>query len=145
MRLLAVGIVATAIKISGGEPLLTPDDGDAIRAGCEVYVAQCASCHGANLEGQPNWMRRDDVGYLPAPPHDETGHTWHHPEAVLFDLTKHGLAGVVSPDYKTRMPALAGVLSDDEIIQALPFIKSQWPEEIRRRHDVMSDTSRASH
>ena len=30
-------------------------DADAIQIGRELYAANCASCHGANLEGQPDW------------------------------------------------------------------------------------------
>jgi S-disulfanyl-L-cysteine oxidoreductase SoxD len=106
---------ATANMIMGGELLLRTDDRMVDQAGRQVYAAQCASCDGAKLEGQPNWMLRDDPGYLPAPPHHQTDHTWHNPEAVLFDLTKHSLASVVSSDDKTRMPAFAGVLSDEQI------------------------------
>ena len=41
-----------------------------------LYKEHCASCHGAKLEGQPNWRRIGKDGLLPAPPHDATGHTW---------------------------------------------------------------------
>jgi Cytochrome c, mono- and diheme variants len=43
--------------------------------GKSVYVENCASCHGLALEGQANWRQSERDGYLPAPPHDETGHT----------------------------------------------------------------------
>ena len=56
--------------------------------GRQLYVAHCASCHGANLEGQANWQTRRPDGKLPAPPHDATGHTWHHADRVLFDITR---------------------------------------------------------
>ena len=46
-----------------------------IAQGETLYVQSCASCHGANLEGQPDWRTPDATGRLPAPPHDETGHT----------------------------------------------------------------------
>ena len=45
--------------------------------GFNNYQEYCASCHGVNLEGQANWRSRNQDGTLPAPPHDETGHTWH--------------------------------------------------------------------
>jgi S-disulfanyl-L-cysteine oxidoreductase SoxD len=53
--------------------LFHPDDADLVAQGETVYLAHCASCHGRNLEGQPNWQQHDKDGYLPAPPHDETG------------------------------------------------------------------------
>ena len=76
---------------------------------------------------------------MPAPPHDETGHTWHHPDQVLFDITKLGIVAAANlKDYKTVMPIYEGVLSDEEIIAVLSFIKSTWPEEIRAGHDEMN-------
>jgi mono/diheme cytochrome c family protein len=104
--------------------------------GQEVYGESCASCHGECLEGQPNWRIRRADGRLPAPPHDETGHTWHHPDDQLFAMTKFGPAAVAGlNDYQTDMPVFEGVLSDEEIRAALAYIKSTWPAEIRARHD----------
>ena len=62
-----------------------------VDAGRVVYEAHCASCHGEKLEGQPNWRDRLPNGRLPAPPHDDSGHTWHHPFEVLFAITRNGL------------------------------------------------------
>jgi mono/diheme cytochrome c family protein len=42
------------------------------------------------------------------------------------------------------MPAYAGVLGDDDIIAVLSWIKSQWPAEIRRRHDEMNARAAAA-
>lgn len=118
--------------IDGVRTELRDDDARYIRIGEKVYAEHCASCHGAELEGQANWRQRDAEGYLPAPPHDETGHTWHHADDLLFEITKYGPGMVIGePDYKTRMPAYAGVLSDDQIIAVLSFIKFSWPEEQR--------------
>ena len=101
-----------------------------IELGQEVYAESCASCHGADLEGQPDWRRRLDNGRMPAPPHDETGHTWHHADGQLFTITKHGVRAVV-PGYQSDMPAFEGILSDEEIIAVLAYIKSTWPERER--------------
>ena len=109
-----------------GEPVTA----DEIVLGQDLYVANCASCHGANLEGQPDWKRRLESGRMPAPPHDETGHTWHHADRQLFTITKLGVGGVV-PGYESDMPAFEGVLTDEEIRAVLAFIKSTWPD--RRR------------
>jgi len=96
--------------------------------GAKVYAQHCASCHGPNLEGQPNWRQRLPNGRLPAPPHDESGHTWHHPDDLLFGMTKHGLVpGRYAPaGYQSDMPAFEGQLSDDEIWAVLAYIKSHW-------------------
>lgn len=54
--------------------------------GKQIYLERCASCHGADLEGQPNWRERLPNGRLPAPPHDSTAHTWHHSDHQLFRI-----------------------------------------------------------
>lgn len=99
---------------------------DEIAVGQKLYAQNCASCHGANLEGQPNWKRRLDNGRMPAPPHDETGHTWHHADRQLFTIVKRGVGAVV-PGYDSDMPGFEGVLSDEEIQAVLAYIKSTWP------------------
>ena len=107
-----------------------PVTAEQIELGQEVYAANCASCHGANLEGQPDWRRRNVNGRMPAPPHDASGHTWHHADRPLFTITKLGVGAVV-PGYESDMPAFEGILSDDEIAAVLAFIKSTWPERER--------------
>jgi mono/diheme cytochrome c family protein len=119
-------------------------DAQRIAAGERVYAAQCAACHGANLEGQPNWTTRRDNGRLPAPPHDESGHTWHHPSTQLFELTKHGLVPPNAPaGYQSDMPAFKDVLSDADIWAVLAYIKSRWPAHVRERHDALDAQVRA--
>jgi mono/diheme cytochrome c family protein len=104
--------------------------------GQEVYAETCASCHGENLEGQPNWRIRLDNGRLPAPPHNETGHTWHHPDDQLFGMTKLGVQAFSGlEDYESDMPAFEGVLSDEEIWAVLAYIKDTWPVKIRARQE----------
>ncbi|MEQ2319439.1 cytochrome c [Xanthomonas euvesicatoria pv. euvesicatoria] len=124
---------------------LRPEDPQVLRLGATIYAQQCAACHGVKGEGQPNWRDRGPDGLLPAPPHDPSGHTWHHPDEQLFAITKYGLAKLIEqPDYRTAMPVYDKVLSDDEIVAALSWIKSQWPLEVRRRHDVINSQYRKS-
>ena len=110
-------------------------DAGQVARGKQVYADHCAACHGANLEGQPNWRERRPDGKLPAPPHDASGHTWHHSNAQLFDITKRGTAALAGPGYQTDMREFGTVLSDAEIWAVLAYIKSTWPPEIRARHD----------
>ena len=103
------------------------DDARQIATGARLYAEHCATCHGADLEGQANWRERRSDGKLPAPPHDETGHTWHHPDDVLFAITKNGLVWPQAPKgYESDMPAFAETLSDEEIWAVLAYIKSHW-------------------
>ena len=99
----------------------------------QVYDVHCASCHGAELEGEADWRTRRADGTLPAPPHDASGHTWHHPDQQLFAITKEGIAAFAPPGYKTTMEGYAGILSDEEIWAVLDYIKSRWPEDLRAR------------
>ena len=132
-----------AYKVFFPEPverpfMLQPDNASFVAKGNAVYTESCASCHGANLAGEPNWRQRKPSGRLPAPPHDETGHTWHHADIALFNLTKHGPQYVAGDNYESDMPAFDGVLSDDEILAVLSYIKSTWQPRERAAHDEIN-------
>lgn len=102
-------------------------DRAAVARGEPLYAKHCAACHGGKLEGQPDWQSRNARGRLPAPPHDEHGHTWHHDDQVLFEVTKYGLTKHAPPGYQSDMPAFEGMLTDKDIVDVLAFIKSRWP------------------
>lgn len=112
----------------GNAGFLRPDDPVIVARGERLYAEYCASCHGANLEGQPGWR----AGPGKAPPHDASGHTWHHPDAQLFQITREGTIGRMP---NGAMPGFAGKLTDDDIVAVLSYIKSRWPERIRSVHD----------
>ncbi|KGJ03361.1 Cytochrome c, mono-and diheme variants [Paracoccus halophilus] len=136
----AIALIAAGARLvwtsAPGELRLRADDARVVAQGREIYAAQCAACHGADLAGQPDWKRPLPDGRLPAPPHDENGHTWHHDSQLLFDLTKFGIGAMIDdPDYLTDMPVYDGLLSDDQIVAVLSYIKSTWPAGIRARHD----------
>jgi len=150
LYLFAAAVLAAAALIvipwlsdkARGSGLLRPSDRPTVALGKKVYEANCAACHGADLEGEPNWRSTRADGTRPAPPHDETGHTWHHADKVLFELTKFGLAKFAGSDVKTAMPAYEGKLTDEEIIAALSYIKSRWPEAVRKRHDQLNEATK---
>jgi len=72
---------------------------------------------------------------LPAPPHNEAGHTWHHGDGLLFDYTKQGGQAALEArgvtGFTSGMPGFGDSLTDQEIWDILAFIKSNWPERIR--------------
>lgn len=120
---------------------LQADDMKVVQAGEIIYQQQCAACHGTEMEGQPDWRTRNKQGLLPAPPHDASGHTWHHADDLLFEITKYG-AGVVidDPGYRTVMPIYETILSDEDIVAVLSYIKNSWPEEQRQWQDEINGT-----
>lgn len=130
----AAAIVVLTIAAAGctDQPRADPSSAEQVARGKRVYEAQCASCHGVKLEGQPNWRERLPSGKFPAPPHDASGHTWHHSDQLLFNITKHGISRYAPPGYLSDMPAFALHLSDDDIWAVLAYIKSTWPEETRK-------------
>ena len=109
-----------------------------IAEGRALYDAHCAACHGANLEGEAGWQTRRADGTLPAPPQDESGHTWHHTDQQLFVIIKNGMEAMAGADYKTSMKGFADTLSDDEIWAVLDYIKSRWPENVRAMQAEMT-------
>jgi mono/diheme cytochrome c family protein len=106
--------------------------------GKAVYAAQCASCHGDKLQGEPNWRVKKSDGALPAPPHNVDGHSWHHNDQLLFDYTKHGGQAMAPDGFKSAMPAFSGTLADNDIWAVLAFIKSSWPAEVQKRQHSLN-------
>lgn len=127
--LLGLLIAACVASAAGFGYFVSARSGEASE-GRVLYAANCANCHGANLEGQVDWMKRLPNGRLPAPPHDESGHTWHHSDKQLFTIVKMGLAAI-APGYESDMPVFDGVLTDVQIEAVLGYIKSTWPERAR--------------
>lgn len=111
-------------------------EGRDIAAGQVLYGEACASCHGADLEGQPNWRSPGPDGVLPAPPHNETGHTWHHDTGLLFEYVRFGGAEALRArgvtGFKSGMPAFGDQYSDDQIMDILAYIRSTWPQRVQR-------------
>jgi mono/diheme cytochrome c family protein len=148
-------LVVVALTVAGAVLALAPlpakeeaglfpyTDPDVVARGRAIYADHCAACHGADLEGQPDWRQPDPDGYLPAPPHDATGHTWHHPDALLFEITKYGTEAVVGGGYRSNMRGFGDTLSDAEIVAVLAYIKSTWPPRIIERHDRLNTDAAA--
>lgn len=118
--------------------VLHPESPAVVTAGRAIYASHCAACHGAGLEGQPNWGERRADSRLPAPPQDASGHAWHHADEDLYMVIRDGPAAIAGGGYQSDMPGFAGVLDDAEIVAVLSFIKSTWPDEIRMTHDLIN-------
>jgi mono/diheme cytochrome c family protein len=72
-------------------------------------------------EGQPNWRLPDDHGVYPAPPHDSSGHTWHHPDGLLLEIIAQGGS---MPN--SQMSGFAEILTEEEMRLTLDYIKTFW-------------------
>lgn len=127
-----VGAIIAALWMEEKSPA-DPDNAEQVARGKPLYDKTCAACHGARLEGQANWRVKLSNGRMPAPPHDASGHTWHHPDAILFGITKHGLVPgkYAPPNHQSDMPGFEKTLSDQDIWAVLAYIKSSWPPDIR--------------
>ena len=148
-KLLALGALALAscsqveptVEINGiAVPPVPALNAAEIAQGESLYQRECASCHGSNLEGQPNWKRRDADGNLPTPPHDGSGHTWHHSDEELIAVILQG--GEV---YDGTMPSFDGKLSLTDVDALLAYIKSYWEKEDREFQRLPSQINRHQH
>jgi S-disulfanyl-L-cysteine oxidoreductase SoxD len=123
-----VGILAW--ELTQGGIAIDAHDAVAVAKGKAVYAAHCASCHGANLEGQPDWQEPLADGSYPAPPQDASGHTWQHSDTELYVMVRDG----EDPDKSnpmSSMPAFGKTLSEDDIFAVLAFIKASWPPDVQ--------------
>ena len=133
--LLVMALILTSTQSVRGTDA---NDQALVMRGQTVYRTTCASCHGATLAGQPTWKERLPSGLLPAPPHDASGHTWHHPDALLFRIVKDGGASVLLPGDQSGMPAFGFTLTDADIWAVLSYIKSTWPADIQQHQTDVS-------
>jgi mono/diheme cytochrome c family protein len=130
MLLTACGSRTTAAE-SAVPPLPTLDTVQ-VERGRALYVQYCTDCHGARAEGAPGWPTPVADGLPPAPPHDDSGHTWHHPDRVLDGTIRVGMGDPLRPALPLRMPAFGDQISDADIRAVIVYFKSLWTEEHRR-------------
>ncbi len=98
------------------------DEAEVARGG-ELYDRHCAACHGGATGGQ--------ISDIP-PPHNAEGHTWHHADCDLVDMTLHGMP---PREGFPAMPAFENELTEDEVEAILAHIKTWW-EPDQREHQA---------
>lgn len=130
-----------AVATEAQGQILRWQDAAVVAEGAAIYAEHCAACHGRTLEGQNDWQVHMANGRLPAPPHHPSGHTWHHPDAQLIDITTRGTAAIVGGGYESDMIGFGDILTEEEIVGVLSFIKSTWPPEIIALHDDINARS----
>jgi mono/diheme cytochrome c family protein len=102
-----------------------------IAQGQELYSHYCAVCHGLNGEGQfpESPLEPDSTGRFGAPPHNDSGHSWHHSDTLLLRYVTEG--GFANPDRFYPMPALGSALTEEQIMLVIAYIKTLWSDEQR--------------
>lgn len=121
-------LVAACGRGEEGPPELDPE---VVALGREAYRAYCASCHGLEGEGVPDWQTPNEMGELPAPPHDSTGHTWKHSDAMLYRIASEGWRDPFNKTDRLTMPAFEDVLSPRQIVAVIAYLKTLWTAEQR--------------
>jgi mono/diheme cytochrome c family protein len=118
------GQTAPRIGDLGNAPAPPDLDSGSVEVGRGLYTERCASCHGADLAGDPDWKTPNPDGSYPPPPHDSTGHTWHHSDRLLVDIVRNG-----SGFEQSRMPTFSD-LSVEQVLSIVEYLKTTWgPEE----------------
>ena len=132
-RTLAPSPTATAAMILTPASTVRSVRNTAISSGQAIFRANCAVCHGAAGEGQPDWHIKKPDGVLPAPPLNGDGHTWHHGDGTLYTYVSRGGKAFESPSvpsFKSGMPAFGEVLSHEDIIAVIEYVKSLWSDKV---------------
>lgn len=139
MSLLCIGCASqpTPVAIRGNT-----FDGEQLAQGQQLYAQYCSSCHGSNGEGQfPDApLERDATGRFGTPPHNGSGHTWHHGDNMLIDYVRDGGLSLTDPLNWYPMPAFGKQLTDEQIIFTLAYIKTFWNVEQLARQSEVSAT-----
>ncbi|MGH2544731.1 MAG: c-type cytochrome [Ardenticatenaceae bacterium] len=132
--LVALGLTACATTeppTPTAVPVPTLDTAQ-VALGRAVYEENCAGCHGPARTGASNWATPGPDGLYPPPPHNDTGHTWHHSDRLLYEIIHDGWRDPLKLDAPLRMPAWGDRLSDAEIRALITYFKSLWSEEKRQ-------------
>lgn len=107
------------LNINDSRYPIQPATGDSLTEGKALYDRFCAACHGIDGAGE----QPDPYAVGAAPPHDDTGHTWHHADQQNFATVWNGAnVNAIMPSYHDRM-------TSDEIIAVLSYIKLWWIED----------------
>jgi mono/diheme cytochrome c family protein len=118
--------LALTLGLACGDDAPTAEE-EVVALGREVYATYCAACHGPGGEGEsPDWRQRRPDGTYFAPPHDSSGHTWHHADGLLFRIVRDGGAQFEFAGFTSRMPAFGDQLSDEEIRAVITYLKTLW-------------------
>ncbi len=117
-------------------PTVDPDN-EQLYLAQQNYNKSCAHCHGWAGDGQPQVTieNAEKLGYHTVPRHDSQGHTWQHPNQILFEVIKYG---VQAPSNLYPMSAFDDQLTDNEIFGIIDYIKQWWTDDQRRHQSELT-------
>ena len=113
-----------------------------IRQGQEIYTDHCAVCHGIGGQGQfPEApLLPDSTGRIGAPPHNDTGHSWHHSDVILIRYVEEGGFSDLTRFY--LMPPFGEILTDEQTLLVIAYIKTMWTDEQRVMQRELTEEER---
>jgi mono/diheme cytochrome c family protein len=119
MRKIALAIVMTAAVLAGAvAPTANAASSRASAAGQNVFVSNCAGCHGANGMGVPGlFPSLADNPYV-------SGDAKRVIHTVKFGLT--GKIVAKGKTYNGVMPPWEGTLRESEIADVITYIRTTW-------------------
>jgi len=112
-----VVLVVGQIKPSSGSLTVSAQP----ERGKVLYEKNCVACHGAEGRGVSGWQNQERG----APPLDSSAHAWHHDDASLLAM----IMDKPAPD--SLMPAWRGILTREDTLHILAYVKSLWTPFIR--------------
>ena len=148
--LVLASVLLVACSSSPGEDIPAPGNtstAEVAPTGKEIFASNCAACHGADGEGQPDWHVRKTDGTLPPPPLNGDGHTWHHADGLLYEIVSQGGKMLEDPSYpgfKSAMPAFGDRLSHEQMIEVLTYVKSLWGDKTSRGLSIVESQALVS-
>lgn len=98
----------------------------ALNRGARLYQEHCASCHGPEAQGHPDWQNPKVVA---APPLNGTGNEWKRRKQDMIAVIKNGAKRGGIP----VMPGWNGRLSDREIEDIIIWYQALWPADVYDR------------
>jgi len=99
-------------------------DTEILKTGKTLFRVNCASCHGTNAEGAPDWQKRTADGKYPPPPLNGSAHAWHHPRTALAQTIQQGTIKLGG-----SMPPWQDKLDVRQIDAIITWLTSLWPDE----------------
>lgn len=102
-------IILSAYVLTTGTPAGTPAPYP-VADGAALYTAKCATCHGKDGRGIPNWRKKGQPDFTDA--------AWQksHTDAQITEATKNGKGKF--------MPAFKAKLSDEEVAAVVARVRA---------------------